>query len=397
MKNHVPVAKVLLDHGANPSFIVTSENTPLYPLYLAAMYGFDDLIRLLIDKGADVAAKIEGSPPLVDVAKLKGNETSAKLLASAIKERKAAIKAEVGPVKEIAALWKKIVQSVGQQDLESIKKFAASKHFGALEAEARLFVWTVLGNTKELQALVDAGVNPNKTYEECLTGISPLYAAVGLTHNLEIAALLLASGANPNIEWENGSTSIFEALTDQKAEFLKLLISNGVDVNVKMSNGKTPLIQATANDSRQCVDLLLDAGASINEALPSNGLGAFGVAVDRLKMDMALHLLNRGAKPEFGSAETLGLAVAEYGSIELIRAIENAGGAIVRSDQLGRVAFVGSRNKDCEVLDHLFNQGADLTQENDCQYTPLILSVLRGHTKLVRRYAWTSPASIDTC
>jgi ankyrin repeat protein len=387
IKNHADIARVLLENGANPDVIIHINGTPMYPLLVAALNGSDDVIRLLISNGANVLAKVEGVLSPLETAKNNGHDTAAKLIAAAIKDKKETIKAEVGPVKEIAALWKKIVQLVGQQDFESVKKCAAQNNFGALEAEAKLLVWTVLGNAKEIKTLLDAGANPNKTHAECLTGISPLYSAVGLTHNFEVAAVLLASGANPNLEWENGSTPIFEALTDQQVEFLKLLISNGADVNVKMINGNTPLIQASANNSRRCVDLLLDAGANINEALLSNGLGAFGVAVDRLKMSMALHLLSRGAKPEFGSAETLGLAVAEYGSIELIRAIEKAGGAIVRSDQLGRIAFVGSRNQNFEVLDHLFNRGADLTQENDCQYTPLILSVLRGHTKLVQRYA----------
>ncbi len=386
MKNHTEVAKVLLENGADPDFGFQADNTPMYPLFVAAMNGYDEMIGMLIEKGANVTAKVEGFPSPVDAAKHNGHEPAAKLITAAIKAKKAAIKAEIGPVKEIAALWKKIAQSVGQQDFESVRKLTVSKHFGALKPEARLMVWAILGDTKQLQALVDAGANPNETYEDVLTGISPLYAAVGLTQNLEVATFLLNAGANPNLEWENGVTPIFEALTDERVEFLKLLIGKGADVNAKMSDGRTSLIQATANNSRLCVDLLLDAGANINDVLPSNGLGSFGVAVDRLKMDMALHLLKRGANPEFGTAETLGLAVAEHGSIELIRAIEKAGGSIIRTDQLGRVAFVGSRNKDCEVLDYLFNHGADISKENDCKYTPLIISVLRAHTELVRRY-----------
>ena len=37
MTNHAEVAKVLLDHGANPDVIVRTDSTPLYPLFVAAV------------------------------------------------------------------------------------------------------------------------------------------------------------------------------------------------------------------------------------------------------------------------------------------------------------------------------------------------------------------------
>lgn len=386
MKNHAEMVKLLLDNGADPDSTVHTDSTVLYPLYVAAMYGFDEVIRILIDKGANVAFKVDGDHSPLDAAKHNGHEAAAKLIAAALKLQRAADKAAKGPVKEIAALWKKIVQAVPHKDVDTLRKISDSKHFIAMKPEAQLLVWVVIGEAKQAQALLDSGANPNETFDDVLDGISLLYAAAGLSRNLEVVKCLLNAGANPNLTWENGATPIFEAVTDEQLELLRLLISKGADANAKMSNGKTPLIMASANDSPSCVDLLLDAGANINYSMPENGLTAFGAAVDRLHMDLAMYLLKRGAKPDFGSAETLGLAVAEYGNLELIQAIEAKGGSIIRHDQLTRVAFVGSRNKDCEVFDHLLNQGANLSQDNDVRYTPLILAVLRNHPKLVQRY-----------
>lgn len=387
MKNQVEVAKLLLSNGANPDVIVRTTDTPLYPLFVAAMSGYTELVRILLEEGANVMAKVEGVPAPLDAAKHNGHEAAAKLLSSAVRRHRAADKAANGPVKEIAALWKKIVPAVPSKDVDTLRKVAGSKHFSAMKPEAQLLVWVILGEVNQAKALLESGANPNETFDDLLDGISLLYIATGLTSNIDMVHCLLNADANPNLKWENGATPIFEALQDSQLDFLRLLIEKGADVNALMNDGKTPLIQSTLNNSRKCVDLLLDAGSDINYVLPSNGLGPFGVAVDRLKMDMALHLLSRGAKPEFGTTDTLGLAVAEYGSIELIRAIEKAGGSIIRPDQLSRVAFVGSRNKDCEVLDYLFNHGADIGKDNDCQYTPLIISVLRDHTELVRRYS----------
>lgn len=384
--NHTLVAKVLLDNGADPNLVLHTENTSVYPLLVASMAGSDDMVRLLLEKGASTGVELEGIPSPVDAAKSYGHDSTAKLISSAIKRQKLAVKSKDVSHGNLTLLWRKIAESVCVRDFASLTKHTKSKDFGLLEPGARLLVWSALGDAKQLQCLLDAGTDPNRRFDDVLGGISPLYAAVALSGSVAAAGALLHAGADPNLKWENDATPIFEALKDDRIDLLRTLIGNGADVNSRMTDGMTPLIFATTYGSRLCVDCLLDAGANINEVNPSNGLGSFGVAVDRLNMDLAWHLLNRGASPDFGTTETLGLAVAEFGTIELIRAIENAGGSIIRADQLGRIAFVGSRNKDFEVLDYLLEHGADLSHGNDCQYSPLILSVLRGHVELVKRF-----------
>ena len=386
MKNHPEVAQVLLNHGADPDVIFQTGENPLYPLFVAAISGYDEIVRILLDKGANVTAKVGGMPSPLDAAKQNGHEVSAKLIAAAIKRQRAREKAEKGPEKDIALIWGKMVQAVSQQDVGALRKLTVSKKFEVLPPEAQALAWVVLGEPKQLQVQLAAGVNPDQSFDDVLDGINLLYAAVALSSNLDVVKCILNAGANPNVKWENHATPIFEALADSQVECLKVLISKGADVNAKMSNGQTPLILAAAKNSRHCVAVLLDAGADIDQVMIDTGLNAFSAAVDRLHMDLALHLLERGARPDFGTAETLGLAVAEYGSLELIQAIEAKGGTIIRPDQLTRVAFVGSKNKDCEVLDHLLSHGANLSQDTDVRYTPLILSVLRNHPTLVQRY-----------
>lgn len=101
MKNHAEVAKVLLSNGANPDVIVRTTDTPLFPLFVAAMNGYTDLVRVLIDKGANVMEKVEGVPASLDAAKHNGHEAAAKLISAAIKrQRSAAAAAEGGDPEE---------------------------------------------------------------------------------------------------------------------------------------------------------------------------------------------------------------------------------------------------------------------------------------------------------
>ncbi len=102
-------------------------------------------------------------------------------------------------------------------------------------------------------------------------------------------------------------------------------------------------------------------------------------------MRIALQLLRRGAQPSFGDSDTLPLAVAEYGSLELLQELDARGGSNLATFG-ARSAFVAARNKDPEVLDYLLSHGVDLSAGNDLGYTPLILASVANHPSLVQRY-----------
>ncbi|MCF8168312.1 MAG: ankyrin repeat domain-containing protein, partial [Rhodoferax sp.] len=129
MKNHVEVAKVLLEHGANPDIIVRTENTSIYPLFIAALHGYDDLVRVLLDKGANVMAKVEGVPSPLDAAKHNGHEVSVKMIAAAIKKKKAAEKDTSTVTKEAEGLWQRVVQAVAQKDQGGLRTLINGKAF----------------------------------------------------------------------------------------------------------------------------------------------------------------------------------------------------------------------------------------------------------------------------
>lgn len=254
--------------------------------------------------------------------------------------------------------------------------------------EAALLGAAANGDANEIKMLLSKETNPNCQDTD---GNTPLHHATRNSH-LDACKLILDAGGNvhamntPDSAPNNGWTSLMVAVANDDVEIAIFLLERGADANFKMQTGLTPLVQAVINDNVEMIDILLGAGANINEVIPVNGLGAFGIAVDNKYMGLAKHLLDKGAKPDFGNVETLPLAVAEWGDIELIQAIENRGGSIIRGDIRGKIAFVAARNKDGEVLDYLLNHGADITDQNDFAYTPLILASLTNHPELVQRY-----------
>lgn len=288
-------------------------------------------------------------------------------------------------IEEMEKTWSDIVNAIIRRNFDDLRNIKDTKTYSSLAVESRLLVACVLSDIDSVRSLLHDAPNVNKRFEDVLD-LTLLVAAVGLGRSMEIAKLLLDAGSDVNQASGDGATAIFEVTADQYFELAKLLVSKGANVNVRLTNGFTPLIYASRNGAAACVDLLLDAGADINAVESEHEIGAFGWALNRLDLKLAEHLFVRGAEPNFGSIETLPLAIAEHGSLALVRALEERGCKLVKDDQRGRIAFISARNPDPEVFDYLLNHGADPIEGNDLGYTPVILSALNNHHHLIRRY-----------
>jgi len=380
MKNHAEVARVVLDHGANPDVVVQTGDTPLYPLFIAAMNGYDDVVRVLLDKGVNVTAKVPGSASPVDAAKHNGHEAAAKIIAAAIK-KKAGAKAE----KEGNELQSQLEEAWKDLDGDALQKIAESPHFGKLSAVSRLSVLAVTGDLAGVNSLLAGGIKPDLEVASSTLDIPPVIAASMHKGNVDIVRALLAAGANPNVMRADGSTALLIASSNGDTEAVKALLGAGANPNHALPNGQTVLMSATVNGQAKAIDLLIDAGADVNAIFPEGRFGAFALALDSKKMRIALQLLRRGAQPSFGDSDTLPLAVAEYGSLDLLQELDARGRSNLAAFG-ARAAFVAARNKDPEVLDYLLSHGVNLSAGNDLGYTPLILASVANHPSLVQRY-----------
>jgi len=381
LENHIETAKVLLDNGADPNVIVRTDGTPLYPLYVAAMRGFDEMISLLLEKGVDAAVIVDGLLSPVDIAKHAGHESAAKLLAASIKRQRASAKME----RETEELMRKLTEAWQQSDVAEIQKVAEARQFSKLSGAIRLPVMAVIGDLAGLKSLLASGSKPDVIAEAGVPEVHPIIAAAMRKGNVAVVQALLDAGANPNVQRADGSTALLISTSLGDTDAVKALLANRADPNIALPNGLTALITATVNGHGKVIDILIDAGADVNATMPDGQLGAFGFALDTKKMRIAIQLLRKGSLPNFGNYDTLPLAVAEFGSLELLQEIDARGSSNL-AEFGARAAFVAARNKDSEVLDYLLNHGVDLASKNDLGYTPLILASLSNHPILVARY-----------
>ena len=211
---HVEIVKLLIDRGAD----VNLKGEAWYgPLHAAAMGGHAEVVKLLLDNGADVNI-FHQDKPLHCAAKNGHIEVAEMLLA-----RGADINAK--GMSEQTPLG----TAVSNQQVEMVK-FLLSK---------------------------GADVNIRAIY-----GCSPLHTAVS-SGNIELARLLLEHGANADFKC-NGRTALIASVFNDDVEMTDMLLSFGADVNAKDDYENTPLYISYQCDNVEIGRILL-----ANEADPT--------------------------------------------------------------------------------------------------------------------------------
>ena len=155
------------------------------------------------------------------------------------------------------------------------------------------------GRIEVVEALYEAGADVH--FREPKRGQTALMWAAA-EGNLEVVELLLEVGADPNATLDSGFTPLLFAVREGRIEVAEALLRAGVDVNAvtpgqpvkrdrplpggrSVRPGSTPLLVAVTNGHFELASRLLDAGADPNAAHP-------GYA--------ALHMLARVRKPGAG-------------------------------------------------------------------------------------------------
>jgi ankyrin repeat protein len=306
-EKHPEVAKVLIEHEADVnarSYYVPSASgrgfegtTPvaqkpgkefeefasgwLTPLMFAARENDLESARVLVKAGADINAQSGDGKDALSLAFFDGSYDVAEFL----------IDSGVNVNQKDAQRFTPLFWAVDRRNMET------APNFPWMETRDPLPL---------IKKLLDAGANPNalinSTPRARMREGSPrlVYATVltraALAGDVELARLLLAHGADPNIISKDRETVLMAACGTgfingyhrqrspaERLELVKLLVELGGDINAADNYGITPLMVAANLGDIEIVRYLISKGADLAaHDLGKKNDGAFGSSVEPL-------------------------------------------------------------------------------------------------------------------
>jgi ankyrin repeat protein len=129
------------------------------------------------------------------------------------------------------------------------------------------------------------------------TGEGGLHIAVK-TRNLLFVRLLLANGANANLQDGDGNTAAMIAVEQNFPEAIDVLTRYKANYNQGNARGETPLIRAVQLRNIDLVRTLLAAGADPDKADNMSGSTARDYAKRDTRTPVLLRLIETAAKPK---------------------------------------------------------------------------------------------------
>jgi len=251
--NSVEIAKLLLTAKAN--VILSNDDKENSLLNTAVTYNYTEMVRLLLQNGADANTKNEyGETPLYQAVKEDNVELVKLLIEKADLEEKnedgetalhRAVDLKNDELVELLLAAGAEVNSVDKQG-KTVLMFASRLHFGNFRA---------IHNIVKLLLAAKASVNAVSE-----SGETALSMAVERS-NVELVKLLLASKATVNVRDNEGVTPLHLAALISDVEIVEILLKNGADVNAVDESGETPLTIARNGYNSQVVEILLEHGA----------------------------------------------------------------------------------------------------------------------------------------
>ena len=202
-------------------------------LIWAASGGYEAIVRLLLEKGADIETKDTLQQTALMHAVIGGHEAIVRLLL----EKGADIEARRVYQQQTALL-----QAVDYGE-EAIVRLL-------LENRADINARDRHGETALMKAVIQ------KSYE---------YMELTFEERQAVARLLLENGADVNARDENGQTALMKVLeiplhrrwaAEERQAVVRLLLENGADVNARDCNGRTALIMAEERKDKAIIQLL---------------------------------------------------------------------------------------------------------------------------------------------
>ena len=197
-------------------------------------------------------------------------------------------------------------------------------------------------------------------------GFTPLIVASRHGH-LDIACLLLENGAAVDLQDNYGWTSLWSAARYGHPNLVRLLLEGGAAVDLQDSCGWTPLMAAAYFGLLDVVRLLLESGAAV-DLQDSHGCTPLFPASQRGYLDVARLLIQNGASVDHRNdvGMTSLMLASDEGRLEVVHLLVQNGASVdSRNNQLRTPLALASENGRLDVVRLLLQCGATANSSLD--------------------------------
>uniref|UniRef100_T1IHG8 Uncharacterized protein n=1 Tax=Strigamia maritima TaxID=126957 RepID=T1IHG8_STRMM len=289
---HLTIVKELLSIMADSQLKLTKRGTGDTVLHLAARKHDLDILRMLVEFGAQVDAQNNDGQTVMHLAAADGDDPLMRFLLQAKANPNISDRLDRTPL-HVAA-------EKGNTQVVDIltDKFKASVAERTKDGNTMLHIACMSGHPDTALAFLRKGVPfqmPNRA------GARAIHTASKYGHVPVVLALLL-KGEQVDSKTNDNYTALHIAVEACRPAVVEILLGHGAEVDLKGGkNGETPLhIAARVVGGEKCAGMLLKSGADVNAA-GENGETALHIAARYGHLQMVELLLEDGANPNFQS------------------------------------------------------------------------------------------------
>lgn len=289
---NLEIVKYLLEKGAD---IEAKDKNGMSPLILASKNGNLEIVKYLFEKGVNVEAIDKEERTCLMIASIKGHlnivefllEKGADIEAKNKKGETALIKASLAGHLDIAEF---LLNCYSNEKIRKLKMYSIM--ISALEYDNKELVKYLLDNETAIDVLNENIINKISKLLFNLD-VKNIYESIKYG-SLEILNLLMKNGINIEFPNEENETPLIYASKIGSLEIVKLLLNNGANIEAKNKLDRTSLMEASRGGHIDTIKFLLDRGANI-EAKDIDG-GTSLIEASRCgHVDTVKYLLDRGA------------------------------------------------------------------------------------------------------
>ena len=337
---HATIVSLLLQHGANIAARDKDDNTALH---VAAWFNHVKVAKILLQEGASIDCTGQLGSPMHSAA-----HNGCLDMAIELKERGASI-------------------NFRGKDGTSPIYWAALNGFSD-------FVTYLLANGAEIDVQTDSGH-------------TALYMAIEEGHQ-QVVQILLASGADVNVGPHEGWKPIHIAAESGHAEIIPMLIEKGADVDIQSDDGRTPSHLAVIFAQKAALGVLLQLGA---KSVPNNsGWTPLMFAVEKLDFDLITPFFRAGTSSQMGN--TL-LHIASFSQtkeqerqrLDVVKFLLEHGAVYCADDEGLTPLHLAAEYGRNAIVTLFLDQGHDINARGRDGETPLWLATLEGKRDIIQQ------------